>query len=1217
MTSPLRPLVKQLKKNLTILQLKDIGYKKIAKAWTPELLAIQQQPSTHAKLNAVARVLPLIRYRWEVPFLCRYRPDVIFPLRLPTDVHVLADWVTEHRALGRLRKQCLEIPFVQADEKLTTLVHTSHNKEELYDLINTSPIQGSMEDKIAKQYPDIAKAVEASLANPEHTIEHLRPLSVVKTLMSQTVARDYFVFKALVEKVPCSLKVFKRVFDVPPDTEMPLSEWKGYYIIKIDTKKPEKRFIVDDKLAVNTIFEVLKQPRTPLWEEVVQSAWLRYLKHRLCARLFDERVAEARATLGRQYQGFVRRILAQPPPPVLRPLLALSVHSHDLHMRCALMDKHGKVVPDGLTNIRLFDKGPEDDPGAMEKLLQRLKELDPDNPKPIVVVGNTSCWAEAVQSVQAAATAVNFEVDIQSTSESGSKFWSLTEEATNEFPDDASELRRAVFLGRRYLNPLAELVKVPMWSLGKHIARAYFPDGELDRLLHTASVDAVAKVGVDVNTASLELLYRVPGLTTTLAERIVKARPVTRRSDLLNVHGINAAIYQACAGFLRVAGGPEDLDDTSCHPESYPLARFLLEEMKWKLDDPSTLAPLPPKGKLRSDAWNETARKASAKFGVGAPRVLGVMEQLVDSILGRLPERPDGSDPSEPYFGISSFPDCKLLPDELKDLEALKKACPVPNILGVVSRIHDAAIYVNLGFKLTAILTASIDGSGTLKSLMIGQTIGVDILNVNQGKQIIAQVSGKDKKKKHTDEKDKETKDVKKSGKKTRKDVLVDVYLENMEVAPARVASDHQGRVIVNGVDITNPHQTFGPASMDALGSRGQAALFKRRKEIPRSETSEQPRSDFSERRAFRSASEYYMAKLFPDVFEKYESKEVKTTWSGADKKRKAKKNEKTGKGKAATEPARRGKALKEEGGKDTFGFINEDGSLKGLETNAALPQERLRRTRTTTAKATVGFLPDALPNIRSRESRLYQSSETILPEDPSLFLDLLKLVHFGPFMEKSYMKRCKDAYMKGKTYNFRSGYPISWGVPKERALLYIRAMRETDTVKNPWKQPWLFTNSILNEIVVKLDRKAPTREELESMIQEIPEPLRLSGTIRIVVCGTPGYRETVTEIENSYDGDLILDDSMKELIQKAVLVEQYCLGDWFHYVKWTEFDSIVAEIESNEHFAAKIDKNIDYFSQHLGEPSTNAPVVEQDDPVDNLPTAPKPKRTESDPLFQ
>ena len=141
--------------------------------------------------------------------------------------------------------------------------------------------------------------------------------------------------------------------------------------------------------------------------------------------------------------------------------------------------------------------------------------------------------------------------------------------------------RGAMSLGRRLQDPLAELVKIPPQSIGVGQYQHDLDQTELARALGNVVEDVVNRVGVDVNTASASLLGYVSGITPAVAANIVAYReehgPFAERREFMNVPKLGPKAFEQCAGFLRIAGGTNPLDATSVHPESYPVARAVLE----------------------------------------------------------------------------------------------------------------------------------------------------------------------------------------------------------------------------------------------------------------------------------------------------------------------------------------------------------------------------------------------------------------------------------------------------------------------------------------------------------------------------------------------------------------------------------------------------------------------------------------------------------------
>jgi uncharacterized protein len=165
-------------------------------------------------------------------------------------------------------------------------------------------------------------------------------------------------------------------------------------------------------------------------------------------------------------------------------------------------------------------------------------------------------------------------------SEAGASVYSASPYASAELPELDVSLRGAVSIARRLQDPLAELVKIDPKSIGVGQYQHDIAESTLTRSLNAVVEDCVNAVGVEVNTASVPLLSRVSGVTTTLAENIVKHRdvngPFTSRQDLKNVARLGPKAYEQCAGFLRIRGGSDPLDSSGVHPEAYEVVRRIL-----------------------------------------------------------------------------------------------------------------------------------------------------------------------------------------------------------------------------------------------------------------------------------------------------------------------------------------------------------------------------------------------------------------------------------------------------------------------------------------------------------------------------------------------------------------------------------------------------------------------------------------------------------------
>src|SRR3569832_1290478 len=160
-------------------------------------------------------------------------------------------------------------------------------------------------------------------------------------------------------------------------------------------------------------------------------------------------------------------------------------------------------------------------------------------------------------------------------SEAGASVYSASEFASKELPDVDVSLRGAASIARRLHDPLAELVKIDPKSIGVGQYQHDVNQSDLARTLDAVVEDCVNSVGVDLNTASVPLLSRVSGLSSSVAKAVVRCRESNgafrNRKQWLDVSGLGAKTFEQRAGFLRIRGGANPLDMTGVHPETYPV----------------------------------------------------------------------------------------------------------------------------------------------------------------------------------------------------------------------------------------------------------------------------------------------------------------------------------------------------------------------------------------------------------------------------------------------------------------------------------------------------------------------------------------------------------------------------------------------------------------------------------------------------------------------
>jgi uncharacterized protein len=293
----------------------------------------------------------------------------------------------------------------------------------------------------------------------------------------------------------------------------------------------------------------------------------------------------------------VKALLLQPP---LRPqgtVLALDP-GYRAGCKCAVVDKMGNVLE---TFVCYLHKEME--------MKKKIKNVCEQYKVSVIAIGDGTASRETETLVANSNLNIIVVVDDDDkkndsknsclrgwvvTSEAGASIYSASEIATKELPNLDVSLRGAVSIARRVQDPLAELVKLDPKHVGVGMYQHDAKSGALDKELDYVVESAVASVGVDLNTASISLLSRVPGMTKNVAKNIVeerekRGRAYSSKTDAKTVKGCGAKTFEQIAGFLRVAESDDILDRTAVHTESYDVARKLLKKCA---DDASLLETL-------------------------------------------------------------------------------------------------------------------------------------------------------------------------------------------------------------------------------------------------------------------------------------------------------------------------------------------------------------------------------------------------------------------------------------------------------------------------------------------------------------------------------------------------------------------------------------------------------------------------------------------------
>ncbi len=409
----------------------------------------------------------------------------------------------------------------------------------------------------------------------------------------------------------------------------------------------------------------------------------------------------------------LRHLLMQP------PLKGKTVLGFDPGYRTgcklAVVDQTGKVIDTAVIYPTKPQERIKESGDAVVRLI-RKHGID------VIAIGNGTASRESEIFIANLLKTIPEDVKYAIVSEAGASVYSASKVGAEEFPDFDVTQRSAVSIARRLQDPLAELVKIDPKSIGVGQYQHDMKPARLDGALSSVVEDCVNAVGVDLNTASHSLLSYISGINATSAKNIVKYREengeFASRKQILKVPKIGAKAFEQCAGFLRISGGDEILDNTGVHPESYGAARELLVMFGYTGEDvrAGRLSDLSEKVKRKG------ADKVAASLGIGEPTLFDIVSEL---------EKP-GRDVRD------SLPPLVLREDVL-DLSDLKEGML---LTGTVRNVIDFGAFVDIGVHQDGLVHISQLADRFVKHpsdvVSVGDVVEVRVIGVDLHKKKIS-----------------------------------------------------------------------------------------------------------------------------------------------------------------------------------------------------------------------------------------------------------------------------------------------------------------------------------------------------------------------------------------------------------------------------------------------------------------------------------------------
>lgn len=383
--------------------------------------------------------------------------------------------------------------------------------------------------------------------------------------------------------------------------------------------------------------------------------------------------------------------------------------------KIAVVDKNGKL----LDTTTVY---PTDPQNKVEESKKELKALIEKYNIDIIAIGNGTASRESEKFVSDMIKEIDREVQYIIVSEAGASVYSASELANEEHPDINVSLRGAISIARRLQDPLAELVKIDPKSIGVGQYQHDLNQKKLEGVLDGVVEDSVNSVGVDLNTASYSLLEHIAGITKTIAKNIVAYREengdFTSRAQIKKVKRLGPQAFTQCAGFMRIEGAKNPLDNTGVHPESYDICKNMLDMLGYSLSDVESKNITDIDSKVEAIGIKELSNK------------LQVGEVTLKDIIAEI--KKPGRDPREE--GIKPI----LRTDVLK-IEDIKEGMILK---GTIRNVVDFGAFVDIGIKNDGLVHKSEMSKGYVKDPMtivtVGDIVDVKVIGVDMNKKRVA-----------------------------------------------------------------------------------------------------------------------------------------------------------------------------------------------------------------------------------------------------------------------------------------------------------------------------------------------------------------------------------------------------------------------------------------------------------------------------------------------
>ena len=695
------------------------------------------------RLDYANNIINLLDEGCTVPFIARYRKEMHGSL----DDQIIRDFADRLDYLRNFEKRKEEIvKLIEGQEKMTPEIMDKLNKAltltELEDIYR--PFRPKRQTRAtiaeAKGLKPLAEIIFKQ--KDKHTLEELakdyvseekgvkdekEALAGASDIIAEMISDDAEIRKILREfiydsaQIVTTLKPGEKylVYQTYENYKEPVNKIPSHRILAINRGEKEdclkvdvetnfercEELILDEVLVKNGSYEdFIKEVVKDSFERLIEPSLVRELRTTLTDKANEQAI--------KMFEVNLKPLLMQPP---LKDKVILGLDpAYRTGCKVAVIDQNGNVIDKTV----IYPTPPHN---QIEKSEEIISDLVKKHNVDAISIGNGTASKESEIFVSNLIKKLDRKVQYMVVNEAGASVYSASKLGAEEFPDYDVSLRSAVSIARRLQDPLAELIKIDVKSIGVGQYQHDMPQKRLSTVLDGVVEDCVNSVGVDLNTASYKLLEHVSGLNASIAKNIVDFRrengKFTTRNQLLKVNKLGAKAYEQCAGFLRIPNEKNILDNTGVHPESYSATEKLLKMFNMTEKDIGTeaMADLP---RLIGAKGEE---KVASECGVGVPTLDDIVKELLK------PGRDIRDDLPKPE-----------LRSDVLSIEDLKVGMIMR---GTVRNVIDFGAFVDIGVHQDGLVHISEICDRFIKhpseELSVGDIVKVKIINIDLQKQRI------------------------------------------------------------------------------------------------------------------------------------------------------------------------------------------------------------------------------------------------------------------------------------------------------------------------------------------------------------------------------------------------------------------------------------------------------------------------------------------------